>query len=208
MPAGAQMALAAVGPLLHAGSWFLVQRRRASILSASGVTLSVLGVVALVVGPVTATRRFGVIPAVGVGLVAGVVLYAATVAFMAVARRAPAVARHTAELYEQGGVSPVGTLAVSLLLSVPGEELLWRGVVLGVLDRYVGTAAGAAVLAWAAFVAVNAVSGRIPIILAAVVGGGSWTALAWWTGGVTSSMACHGLWTALMILFPPPGARR
>jgi membrane protease YdiL (CAAX protease family) len=207
MPPGVQVALAVVGPVVHAASWALVRWRATSIVAASGVTMAVLGVLAAAVGPVDASRRFDVVMAAGIGLAAGVVLYGATVAFMAVARRVPAVTRHTASLYEEGSGSPAAVLAVSVLVSSPGEELLWRGVVLGVLARSTGSAGLAAVLCWGAFVAVNVVSGRIPILLGAVVGGAAWTAVAWWTGGVVASIACHSLWTALMILFPPPGAR-
>lgn len=207
MPPGVQGALAVVGPVVHAASWALVRWRATSIVAASGVTMAVLGILAAAVGPVEVSRRFGVVTAAGIGLAAGVVLYGATVAFMSVARRVPAVTRHTASLYDEGSGSPATVLAVSVLVSAPGEELLWRGVVLGVLARSTGSAGLAAVLCWGAFVAVNVVSGRIPILLGAVVGGAAWTAVAWWTGGVAASIACHSLWTALMILFPPPGAR-
>jgi membrane protease YdiL (CAAX protease family) len=208
MPSGAQVALAVGGPAVHAISWALVRAGRVSIWASSGVTLGVAGAVALVVGPVDGAREVGAPAAAGIGLASGVSLYAATVAFMAGARRVPAVARHTAELYgERRGRSTIVALALPLLLSVPGEELLWRGAVLGVLGEVLGSPLAAAGWCWVAFVAVNAVSGRIPIVLGAVVGGATWTALAWWTGGVIASLACHFVWTALMILAPPPGAR-
>jgi uncharacterized protein len=206
MPTAAQVALAVVGPILHAASWALVRWRGWSILAASGVTVGLLGIVVAVIGPVSAATRFDVLPAVGIGLASGAVLYGATVVFMAGAHRIPAVARHTADLYAEEG-SRAATLAVSVLVSAPGEELLWRGAVLGVLSATLDSTALAAVVAWAGFVAVNAISGRIPIVLGAVVGGGVWTALAWWTGGVAAPIACHALWTGLMVLFPPPGAR-
>jgi membrane protease YdiL (CAAX protease family) len=208
MPTGAQLAVAVAGPIVHAASWVLVRWRATSIVAASGVTMAVLGGVAGAVGPVEASGRFEVPAATGIGLAAGVVLYGATVAFMSVARRVPAVTRHTASLYDEGsGRSATAVLAVSVLVSAPGEELLWRGLVLGVLARSMGSVGLAAMLCWGAFVAVNVISGRIPIVLGAVVGGAVWTALAWWTGGVAASIACHAVWTALMILFPPPGAR-
>jgi membrane protease YdiL (CAAX protease family) len=207
MPSGAQVAVAVAGPVAHAASWALVRWRRTSILGASGITMAGLGMVAAVIGPVSLARRFDVPAAVGIGLAAGVLLYVATVAFMAQARRVPVVARHTASLYREGSGRPgAAVLAVSVLVSAPGEELLWRGVVLGVLAGALGSAGIAAVACWAAFVAVNVVSGRIPIILGAVVGGAVWTALAWWTGGVAASIACHAAWTGLMIVRPPPGA--
>jgi membrane protease YdiL (CAAX protease family) len=202
------VALAVVGPLLHAWSWWLIRTRRASIWLASGVTLGGLGLVAAIVGPASAARRFGAPVAVGVGAVAGVVLWAATLSFVAlVAARVPPLARHTSALYgERRGRSLAAALAVPLLVSAPGEELLWRGVVLGVLTRALD-APVAAVMTWAAFVAANVVSGSLPIILGAVVGGAVWTWLAWWTGGVVASIACHVVWTGLMIAIPPRASR-
>jgi uncharacterized protein len=206
MPTGAEVALAVVGPVVHAASWVVVRRPGVPLVAASGVTMAVLGVAAALIGPVAASRRFDPVVSAGIGVATGVALYGATVAFMSGARRVPAVTRHTAALYGSSG-SPAGTLAVSVLVVVPGEELLWRGVVLGVLGRSLDSELVAAVLCWAAFVAVDAVSGRIPIVLGAVVGGALWTGLAWWTGGVVAPIASHAAWTALMIVRPPPGAR-
>jgi membrane protease YdiL (CAAX protease family) len=208
MPSGAQVALAVGGPVVHALGWALVRARRVSIWASSGITMGAAGLVAVLVGPVEGARGMSASAAAGVGVAVGVGLYAATVAFMAAARRVPAVTRHTARLYgERRGRSALAALAVPLLLSVPGEELLWRGAVLRVLGEVMGSPGAGAAACWVAFVAVNTVSGSIPIVLGAVVGGATWTALAWWTGGVISSVACHLVWTALMILVPPPGAR-
>jgi membrane protease YdiL (CAAX protease family) len=207
MPTGIQMALAVAGPVAHAVSWAVVRWGRVSIVAASSLTMAVLGGLSLAVGPVRGADRFEILPAVAIGVAAGVGLYGATVAFMAVARGVDVVARHTAALYREGeGRSALLVLALSVLVSTPGEELLWRGVVLSVLEDTAGSAGLAAMLCWAAFVVVNVVSGRIPIVLGAVVGGAVWTALAWWTGGVAASIGCHAVWTALMILRPPPGA--
>jgi membrane protease YdiL (CAAX protease family) len=207
MPTGFQIALAVAGPVAHAASWAVVRWGRKSVVTTSTVTLAVLGGLSLVVGPLRGSGRFEFLPAAAIGLTAGVVLYGATVAFMAVARRVDAVSRHTADLYREGrGRSAFLVLVLAVLVSAPGEELLWRGVVLPVLAGSADSALPAAVLCWAAFVAVNAVSGRIPIILGAVVGGAVWTALSWWTEGVVAPIGCHMAWTALMILRPPPGA--
>lgn len=209
-PSAVQVALAVVGPVLHAASWLVIRTRRGSIWVVSGVTMGSLGVLALAIGPVRASERFTFPAAAGLGTAAGLLLYGATVAFMAVATRAVApLSRQTSELYGQrAGRSLPATLGIPVLVSAAGEELLWRGVVLGVLEQSVGSSAVAAVLTWAAFAAVTAASGSLPILLGGVVGGAAWTALAWWTGGVASSIACHAVWTALMIAVPPPGARR
>jgi membrane protease YdiL (CAAX protease family) len=75
-------------------------------------------------------------------------------------------------------------------------------VVQGVAGGALGDLPGA-VLAWAAYVGANAFSGSVPVVLGAVVGGGVWAALAAWTGGVVASLACHAMWTALMVALPP-----
>lgn len=208
MPSGAQVALAVGGPAVHALGWALVRAGRISIWASSGITMGTFGLLAFLIGPVSGARTVGAPAGAGIGAAVGVGLYGATAAFMAVARRVPAVARQTAALYgEREGRSASAALAVPLLLSVPGEELLWRGAVLGVLGEVLGAPAAAAAVCWVGFVAVNLVSGSIPIVLGAAVGGATWTALAWWTGGVIASIASHLVWTALMILAPPPGAR-
>jgi membrane protease YdiL (CAAX protease family) len=209
MSTAAQLALAVAGPLVHAGSWVLVGLERVPLWVASGTTMAILGVLAALVGPVGGATRVDRAAAIWLGLGAGVLLYVATVAFMTAARRVPIVARQTAAVYAESPESANSALFYgSVMVSAVGEELLWRGVVLGVLARSLGSTAGGAVASWAGFVAVNALSRRIPIVLAAVVGGAAWTGLAWWTGGVIASIECHLLWSALMVVLPPPGARR
>jgi membrane protease YdiL (CAAX protease family) len=206
MPDPWAVALAIVGPVAVAGAWLAVRARRTTVWTAMGVTLGVLGFLSLVTGEPRAGRS----PwwALGGGAVAGVALYAATAAFLAVAGRWAPLARHATSLYGQRrGVGLGRALAISVAITAPGEELLWRGVVLGVLGSAFAPWA-AAVLAWSAYVAANAVSGSVPIVLGAVVGGAAWTALAVWTEGVVAGIACHAVWTGLMILVPPvPGAR-
>lgn len=58
------------------------------------------------------------------------------------------------------------------------------------------------VLAWAAVVVANLPSGNLAIAAGAVVGGGAWVALAWWSGGILAPLACHVVWTCLMIVTP------
>jgi membrane protease YdiL (CAAX protease family) len=174
-----------------------------------GTTLAVLGILSLSsVDAVGSDVSIAVAVVLGVG--AGVVLYLATAVFLAVALRWPPLARHTEAVYDQRrGLSLGRALAISLLMVAPGEELLWRGVVLGVLMRTLPGWPVVPVIAWAAYVAANAFSASIPIVLAAAVGGGAWTALAAWTGGVVAPLACHVVWTGLMILRPPvPRSRR
>lgn len=176
--------------------------------------LATMGVAALLVGPPEWSPDVSSGLAIGVGLALGVVLYVATRVAMMVFSRWPLFERHSVQMYErQGGLSLGLALVLSLALSVPGEELFWRGLVQQELGSALdGQMAIAAVVAWVAFVAANLPSGNLAIAAGAVVGGAVWGALAWWTGGVLAPLACHILWTGLMIALPvvrlrPPNVR-
>jgi len=64
-----------------------------------------------------------------------------------------------------------------------------------------------AVLTWVASVGVNAAWGSAPLLAGAVVGGALWTVLAVWSGGVLAPIACHLVWTGLMLVWPPHAGR-
>jgi membrane protease YdiL (CAAX protease family) len=163
-----------------------------------------MGVVALVVGPIAWSPDVapGVSLAVGLGL--GVLLYVATRIAMVIMARWGTFRRHALEMYrKQGGLSLAIALFLSIALSVPGEELFWRGFFQGQLASSLdGRTALAAVLAWLAFVLANLASANLAIAAGAVVGGAVWVALTWWTGGVLAALACHIVWTGMMVAFP------
>jgi uncharacterized protein len=195
--------LAVAGPIAVAAAWIVVRAGVASVWTAMGTTLGLLGLLSVTTGEAVGSD-LSVPAALLLGTGAGVVLYGATAAFLAITIRWPPLARHTQAVYDQRqGLSLAQALAISLLVVAPGEELLWRGVVLGVLGRTLPGWPVVPVIAWAAYVAANAFSGSIPIVLAAAVGGAAWTALAAWTGGVVAPLACHVVWTGLMIVRPP-----
>jgi membrane protease YdiL (CAAX protease family) len=133
-----------------------------------------------------------------------VALYVATRIAITVIGRWPTFRRHSLEMYrKQGGLSLGVALALSIALSVPGEELFWRGLFQGQLVSGLdGRTALAAAIAWVAFVVANLASLNLAIAAGAIVGGAVWVALAWWTGGVLAPLACHIVWTGLMIAFP------
>jgi membrane protease YdiL (CAAX protease family) len=207
VPAGV-VALAVGGPLAVAAAWVAVGARKVSVWAAMGILMPVLGGLSLATGWVRSVGpgRSAVGWAV-LGVAAGLALYAATAGFMSLGGRWPPLARHAESLYgERRSISLPGALTVSVLLVVPGEELLWRGVVMSSLEQALGVPILAAVLQWVAYVGASLFSRSIPIVLAAVVGGAAWTALAWWSGGVAAALSCHGVWTALMVARPPvPG---
>lgn len=184
-------------------AWSLVRLERVSVWWAMGTIMGVLGVLGVAFGRVEAATELGVPAAGGLGAGAGLALYAATAAFMFVAGRWPPLRRQAHRIYElRGGRSLPVALTVASLAVAPGEEVVWRGLVQPTLGEWLGPVAGA-LAAWAAYVAVNASSGNLPIVLGAVVGGAAWAGLALLTGGVVAPILCHAVWTGLMLLLPP-----
>lgn len=141
--------------------------------------------------------------AIAIGLVSGAVLYVGTLAFVAVAARVPLFRAHVVDRYDRAALvrRPLG-IVLALLIAVPGEELFWRGFVQGYIGSHSSELLGAA-LAWVGYVCANTASGSLPFIAAAVVGGLVWGGLTLFTGGILAAVICHGVWTGLMLAFPP-----
>lgn len=196
-------ALAASGFVTVVGAWFLVRARVTSVWLSMGLTFTILAVLSLASGRVRWATRLDLEPTIAVGLGSGAALYLATAAFFRITRRWDSLRRQTRSLYQhRQGISLARTLGVGALLVSPGEELFWRGLVQDLAAAAAGTLRGA-VVAWGVYVAANMASGSLPVVLGAAVGGAAWGALAWWSGGVAASIACHVVWTALMIARPP-----
>ena len=108
---------------------------------------------------------------------------------------------------EAAAVTLPVSLALSLLIMVPAEELFWRGLFQGRLDQSLRLRSppprGPGSRTWCA----NVASRSLPIVAGAVVGGALWTGLAWWSGGVLASLVSHMLWTGLMLALPPGAGR-
>jgi membrane protease YdiL (CAAX protease family) len=202
------VALAVIGGLAEAAAWALVSVKHVRVWGSLAVALLGAGLAALVTGRVSLSPRVSPPVAAAVGAATGLALFAATRAFVAAAAgRWSRFTRHVRAIYgEQGGWS-VGTTLLAALVVEVGEELFWRGLVQGRLASSAGRVAGA-LLAWTAYVGANLPSANIPIVAGAVVGGAVWAALTLWTGGVLAAVLCHGVWTELMIAFPPAAARR
>ena len=163
------------------------------------------GVAALTTGKIQLSTRLAWPLAVALGLGVGLLLYVATVAFVVTVERWPAFDRHVSEIYDQQrGLTRGVALILASLVTAPGEELFWRGLLQWRLVESAGRPL-AALVAWGAYVAANSVSGSIPILAGAVVSGAVWGGLALWTHGVLASILCHSVWTGLMLCLPPGG---
>jgi len=187
-------------------AWRVVAVGRRSVWAVMGVALPVIGAVSAAVRPPVSVVGVDRAEAATAGVATGLALYAATRGFLAATRGWGTFARHTRETYRPRGQLPHAVLLPLALLAVVGEELFWRGLFQARLTVEAG-AGGGAVLTWFAFVGANAASGSWPILAGAIVGGALWAGLAAWSGGVLASIACHGVWTLLMLAFPPAEGR-
>ncbi len=190
-----------LGVLAQVIAWWFVASGRASVWVGLGPVLAILGVAAVAVGAPSLTGSVVVATAAAAGIVAGVVLYLGTAAFVAiVGDRWAAFGRDARAIYRHGHAAAfaVGSAAAVAV----GEELFWRGLTQPELASRLGAASAGALVGWLAYVAVNAVGRNLAILAGAVVGGAAWSGLAWWSGGVLASVLAHGVWTALMLARP------
>lgn len=201
------VAVIVVGVILIAAGWRLVATGRVSIWIAQAAVLALVGLAALATGRVRWSPRAPAAAAAGEGLAAGLLLYLATVAFVLIVRRWPVFERHVAAIYgRRGDVAVPLAVVLAALVTAPGEELFWRGLAQPWAGARLGWTAGTG-LVYVVYVLANLCGANLPIAAGAVVAGGAWTALAWWTHGVLASILCHGAWTALMVALPPGGTR-
>ena len=187
--------------------WRLVAAGRITIWAGQAFLFAAAGSAALATGRVHLSPRVWWTWGLLVGSGTALVLYVATLAFVAVVRRWPPFERHVDLIYDQRrGLSLPAALVLAAAVVAPGEELFWRGLFQGRLAGATGWVV-ATLVTWAVYVVANAASGSLPILAAAVVSGAVWGALALWTHGVLASLACHSLWTALMVAAPPATPR-
>jgi membrane protease YdiL (CAAX protease family) len=196
-----------LGALAEAIGWRLVAASRATVWRLMPPILLAMGVAAALTRRPVVASRVGGGAAFLVGTASGLALYVATRAVVAVAVRWEPFRRDVVEAYHDADdVSLTESLALSLLIVVPAEELFWRGLFQARLDQSLAALA-AGVWTWLAYAGVNVASGSLPIVAAAVVGGALWAGLAVWSGGVLASLLSHMLWTGLMLALPPGAGR-
>jgi len=197
------------GALAQLVGWRRAAIGRGSVWRVMPIVLGVMATAAVAIHPPVAAAKVTALRALAIGAVSGLVLYLATRVFVAIAARWRAFRRSVVRSYAEAATVPLLTsLALSLLVIVPAEELFWRGFFQAHLQESMGAAAAAALVTWLVYVGANLTSGSLPIVAGAVVGGALWTGLAWWSGGVLAGLASHILWTGLMLALPPGAGRR
>jgi membrane protease YdiL (CAAX protease family) len=199
-------AVLVLGALAQAVAWVIVASGRGSVWTTVGAVNVVAGVAAVAVVPPALAGRVGVSWAVGLGLVAGLALYAATAAFISiVGPRWPAFTRDARAIYRnRDDAAPRSALLAAGIVAM-GEELFWRGATQTELARRLSDAGLAALATLVAYVLVDAPSRNLAIVAGAVVGGAVWGGLAWWSAGVLASVLAHATWTVLMLARPVVG---
>jgi membrane protease YdiL (CAAX protease family) len=203
MPEPMRVAVMVAGFSAQAAAWWYLAFRRRDVWRVMTPVLAAMGFAALLVHRPAWTPRVDAAAAVGVGIASGLALYAGTRVFVTVVRPWETFRRHSIAVYaQQEGVPLAAALALSLVLSVPGEELFWRGLFQPELADALESSALGALIAWAAYVAANVPSRNLAIVAGAVVGGAVWSGLGWWSGGPLAPLVSHLAWTALMISFP------
>jgi uncharacterized protein len=191
------------GAVAEAFAWWAVSEKGISVWIAMGLVLPAIGVAALLVRTPSLSPNISPGLSAGAGLLSGVALYLATRAFVAVVASWQTFRRHAEELYaKQAGLPIAAAVLLAAVALAPGEELFWRGLVQPKLAEAFDARTTGALVSWVASVAVNLPSRNLAIIAGAVVGGATWAALAWWTGGVLACVLCHSAWTGLMVGFP------
>jgi membrane protease YdiL (CAAX protease family) len=193
----------AAGVCAQMVGWWFVSFKGREVWHVLPFLLAAMGVGALLLLPDAAPRVDGTTAVLG-GLGAGAILYVATRVVVGVAVRWEPLARQVRDAYRPTGEERFArSLVLSLLLSVPGEELFYRGLVQRTAAGTWLGLGGGALLAWLLYIIANAPSRSLPIIAGAVVGGFVWCALAWWSGGLVAPLASHMVWTGLMLGVPP-----
>jgi membrane protease YdiL (CAAX protease family) len=166
------------------------------------VVMGLLLAASLALGAVR--RRLSATPRrIVLGLVSGGVLYGLTRAGVLVLKAAwPAWEGYARELNSwKSGYSTV-FLAVTLVMIVIAEEVLWRGVVARFMMERWGAAFG--VLAGAALYTAAHVATMNPLLLAAAFGCGVyWGLLAAATDDLTAPIVSHLVWD-VMVMFVTP----
>lgn len=198
------VAIGLIGQLLV---WRLVARGRSPFWPATTATFALMGTASLAVGHVAWRASVSAGTAGAVGILTGIGLFFATRLVVGLAARHPAVGGAVADVYARSDEVPRAlALALTLAIAVPGEELFFRGLVLPQLQEVTTTLVGT-VLSWLGGVGVNAAWGSLPLLAGAVVGGGLWTVLGAWSGGILAPLLSHLLWTGSMLAWPPRVAR-
>jgi membrane protease YdiL (CAAX protease family) len=124
----------------------------------------------------------------------------------------PALTETASAVYTRAGGIPVwAAVVLGAVITAPLEEVFWRGGVQPLAtsllrDRWPGLAArpgGTVIGTTILYAAFHVATAQIALVAAALLGGLVWGWLMERTRSLGATMLAHGLWTGLMLLFPP-----
>jgi len=162
--------LIAVGAVGQVATWREVRAGRITVWLGMGFTMGVLGVLSLIAVDEHLSPKVDWWLGALVGLASGLLLFGATRVFVAIASSWELFRRHVADIYgNRSGVSLRFALLVAVGLSVPGEELFWRGLTQRELSARLDAVAVAALLPPALYAATNAASRNLAIVASATI---------------------------------------
>jgi uncharacterized protein YbjT (DUF2867 family)/membrane protease YdiL (CAAX protease family) len=163
-----------------------------------------LGSVALVLDPADTRHLLRPSPRlILIGLAVGCLMGAATlVLYPVLARLAPSIASDTARLYGAFRALSPAFASVVLVPVVLAEELVWRGVIQGALERRLGARRGVA-LAAGVYALGQAPLGSPALVLAALACGLSWGALRSANRSLVPTLVAHLVWDIVVLLWLP-----
>jgi membrane protease YdiL (CAAX protease family) len=141
--------------------------------------------------------------AVALGVVAGVVMTLATYPAFRIARElAPALGPTVRALYAAASARDLTSALAWTVLIIVAEELLWRGLLLDVLDERI-PARFASALSIASYALAQLGSGSFIVLLLALVCGTLWTVQRRMTGSIIAPLIAHSIWSPTVILLWP-----
>ena len=124
----------------------------------------------------------------------------------------PALTSTAASVYVRAGSLPLwAAIVLGGVITAPLEEVFWRGAVQPLtssfvedrLPRVARLPGGPLLGATLVYALVHVATGQVALVAAALLGGLVWGWLLQRTGSVGATMLAHGLWTSLMLAFPP-----
>ena len=122
-------AVIVVGIAAQMVAWWRISSGRVTVWKLMPFVLGAMGVAALLLMPAP-ERTTGVGKAIVVGLASGFALFIGTRVFVAIASHWGPFARHVEDAYREAADEPIrAALVLSLLVSVPAEEIFYRGLV-------------------------------------------------------------------------------
>ncbi len=139
----------------------------------------------------------------GVGIVAALVMIAGALGVTAGLRALdPELMASASEVYSWATTWPMGATALMLLLIAGAEDLVWRFAITLGLVRRLGPV-GAVFAGGVMFALAHATSGPPILVLAALLAGLLWSALAVRTRSWVAVVVCHVLWDVSVVILAP-----